>query len=113
MKTGRAKFPEVAKVFDSLQAEYFPFKVRGDCLYGVNRTKDGWWLWAFNNKGVTKFADKMASIDRSCDVEISVSSSNAPIGSVREMLSGKTVRVAGGAFRHAIPAGDLAVFEIK
>ncbi len=79
----------------------------------MNRTKDGWWLWTFNNKGVTKFADKMARIDRSCDAEILVSSSNAPIGSVREMLSGKMVSVAGGAFRHTIPAGDLAVFEIK
>ena len=113
VKTGRAKFPEVVQVFDSLQAEYFPFKVQGDCLYGVNRTKDGWWLWTFNNKGVTKFADKMASVDRSCDVEISVSSFHSPIGSVREMLSGKTVRVVGGAFRHTIPAGDLAVFEIR
>ena len=55
----------------------------------------------------------MASIDRSCDVEISVSSFNAPIGSVREMLSGKTVSAANGAFRHTIHAGDLAVFEIK
>jgi hypothetical protein len=55
----------------------------------------------------------MAKIDRSCDVEISVSSSNAPIGSVREMLSGKTLSVADDAFRHTIPAGDLAVFEIK
>ena len=67
----------------------------------------------FNNKGVTKFADKMARIDRSCDVEISVSSSNASIGHVREILSGKTARVADGTFRHTIPAGDLAVFEIK
>ena len=54
-----------------------------------------------------------AGIDRSCEVEILVSSANAPIGSVREMLSGKTARVADGAFRHTLPAGDLAVFEIK
>ena len=28
-------------------------------------------------------------------------------------LSGKTISVADGAFRHTLPAGDLAVFEIK
>ncbi len=112
IKSGRAKYPKVAGMFDALQAAYFPFKVKGDCLYGANRTKDGWWLWVFNNKGITKFADKMASVDHGYDVEISVSPAKVAFGSVRELLSGKPVAVTDGAFSHRIAAGDLAIFAI-
>ena len=113
VKSGRAKFPKVARTLADLQAELFPFKVSGDCLYGANRTKDGWWLWVFNNRGVTKFADKMARIDHACDAEIEIASANARISSAKELLYGGEVQVADGAFKHRVAAGDLAVFEIK
>ena len=98
---------------DVFKAELFPFKVSGDCLYGANRTKDGWWLWVFNNRGVTKFADKMAKIDHACDAEVEIASANARISSAKELLSGGAVQVADGAFKHRVAAGDLAVFGIK
>ena len=113
VKAGRTKFPAVAKALSALQAEMFPFKVEGDCLYGVNRTEKGWWLWVFNNRGITKFADAPASVDRSCDVDITVSSAHERISAARELLTGRIVRVAGGSFGHRVAAGDLAVFEIK
>ena len=113
MLAGRPKSPQVASALASLQAEFFPFKVRGDCLYGANRTKDGWWLWVFNNRGVTKFDDKAALVGRARDAEVSVASGHESVGSAIELLTGRVLRVSGGMFSHRVHAGDLAVFEIR
>ena len=138
LKAGTMRFPEIEVIFEGLQNDYFPFKVEGDCLYGANRTADGWWLWVFNNKGVTKFTDAPHTVNHSSDADIMVqltqsgrfvetslpaqSGKGAPMARptqqcgmtmVKELLSEKEVLVAGGAFTHCVAAGDLAVFEIK
>ena len=109
LKAGKVRFPKIESVLERLQNDYFPFKVEGDCLYGANRTKNGWWLWVFNNKGVLKFTDAPHSVDHSFDVEIKVSS--APC-TVKELLSERNVTAASGSFSHHVAAGDLAIFEI-
>ena len=98
--------------FENLQKDYFPFKVEGDCLYGANRTADGWWLWVFNNKGVTKFTDAPHAVDHSFDAVVSVSCGNVDVASIRELITERDVPAAAGAFTHRVAAGDLAVFEI-
>lgn len=113
LKAGKVSFPKVESMLEWLQKDYFPFRVEGDCLYGANRTGNGWWLWVFNNKGVTKFTDVPHTIDHSFDADITVSYAKYGISSARELLSGKQVPVSGGAFRHRVAAGDLAVFEVK
>ena len=113
LMAGKLKFPKMEAIFEGLQRDYFPFKVEGDCLYGANRTADGWWLWVFNNKGVTKFTDTPPTVDRSFDADIVVSGARHGISAVKELLAEKTVPVAAGTFSHRIAAGDLAVFEIK
>ena len=138
LKAGKMRFPEIEAIFDGLQKDYFPFKVEGDCLYGANRTADGWWLWVFNNKGVTKFTDAPHTVDHSFDTDITVqltrsgrfvetslpaqSGRDAPtarptqqsgIIMVKELLTAKDVPVADSTFTHHVAAGDLAVFEIK
>ncbi|MBR2837921.1 MAG: hypothetical protein IKE55_04000 [Kiritimatiellae bacterium] len=112
LKAGTIRFPEVEAVFDGLQRDYFPFKVEGDCLYGANRTAGGWWLWVFNNKGVTKFTDTPHAVDRSFDADVTVSCAKHDFAAAKELLTGKEVLVADGAFRWRIAAGDLAVFEL-
>ena len=124
LKAGKVRFPNVESIFEKLQDDYFPFKVEGDCLYGANRTDDGWWLWVFNNKGVTKFTDAPHTVDHSFDVEITVregralsrpqtgQSPSVPM-TVRELLAEKNIPVINGAFKHRIAAGDLAVFEVS
>ena len=123
LKAGKMRFPEIEAIFEGLQKDYFPFKVEGDCMYGANRTTGGWWLWVFNNKGVTKFTDAPHTVNHSFDVEITVregralsrpqtgQSKSVPLA-VRELLSEKNIPVTNGAFKHRIAAGDLAVFEI-
>lgn len=110
---GRLKFPKVEKILAGLQNDYFPVTVDGDCLYGINRTETGWWLWAFNNRGVTKFADRPHTVDRAADATVRVSAGRIRIASAKELLTGADLPVADGAFSFRIPAGDLAVFELK
>ena len=112
IKAGRLKFPTVERMLEGLQRDLFPFAVEGDCQYGANRTKDGWWLWVFNNKGVRKFADTFETIDRSRDSEISVRFTHAAPAPVKELVSGKSVHVSDGRFAFTVPAGDFAIFEI-
>jgi hypothetical protein len=106
-------FPEVETLLAGLERDYFPFKVEGDCLYGANRTEKGWWLWVFNNKGVTKFTDLPHSVDNSFDVEVKISRAKDRIASVREIVHEREVPVSGGSFSWRVAAGDLAVFEIR
>ena len=113
LKAGRISFPKVEAMLEGLQKDYFPFRVEGDCLYGASRTETGWWLWVFNNRGVTKFTDTPHTIDHSFDVDITVSYAKYGISSARELLSGRQVPVSAGAFRHRVAAGDLAIFEVK
>lgn len=109
---GRLKFPTVERTLDGLQRDLFPFAVEGDCQYGANKTEKGWWLWAFNNKGVRKFADTFENIDHSCDSEITVRFTHASPAPVKELMTDKDVPVAGGRFKFTVPAGSFAVFEI-
>ena len=113
MKAGKVKFPKIESILENLQKDYFPFKVKGDCLYGANRTEDGWWLWVFNNKGITKFTDAPHTVDHSFDADITVSCKKDGITAVKELLTEKPVPIAEGKFKYRVEAGDLAVFEVR
>ena len=113
LRSGKASFPEVETLLAGLERDYFPFKVEGDCLYGANRTEKGWWLWVFNNRGVTKFTDLPHSVDHSFDVDVKVSRAKNRIVSAREIVSEREVPVSGESFGWRVAAGDLAVFEIR
>lgn len=112
IQTGAIAFPKVAEMLRGLQDEYFPFKVTGDVMYGANRTKDGWWLYVFNNRGVTKFPDEFQEIDPKAVAPVAVELGKIQATRVRELLSDRSIPVSGGSFAHTIAPGDLAVFEI-
>lgn len=110
---GRRRDPAVGRIFDALQDEFCPVRVSGDCLYGLNRTPSGWWLWTFNNRGVTKFADMPERIDASAAVTVTVDLRGLRPSRVTELLSERAVEAKGGRFAFTVPAGDLAVFELE
>ena len=112
MWRGRTTFPEIAYFLRRFRDELFPFAVKGGCLHGANRTKKGWWLWAFNNEGVVKFTDTFARTDPSKDQVITVDLKDVRAKRVVELVSGRTVEVADGTFSWTLPAGEVAVFEI-
>ena len=113
IRRGTLRFPEVEKRLEALQRDLFPFVVEGDCQYGANRTKDGWWLWIFNNRGVVKFADAEERIDRAKDSPVRVRCRRGAPAQVTELLGGDAVPCADGVFEHTIPAGDFAVFNVR
>ncbi len=81
-------------------------------MYGANRTDRGWWLWCFNNNGVTKFPDEFQEIDASAASDVTVDVSRVKATSVTELVRGAPVALSGGKFSQKIPAGDLAIFEV-
>ena len=109
---GRRTFPKLDSFFANVRDRFFPVKVDGDVLWGLNRTKRGWWVWCMNNKGVTKFADAFEEIDESAASEIRVNFGAAASARVRELLSERDVSVSGGGFVWTVPAGGVVVFEI-
>ena len=114
IQAGRVRFDGVEKLLMQLQNEYFPFEVSGDCQYGACKTETGWWLWAFNNKGVRKFADTPETFDSRFDSTICVrlKGNVLPVG-VTELISERRLAFESGSFRYCVRAGDLAVFEVK
>ena len=110
---GKIAFPKVREMLRGLQDDYFPFEVEGDVAYGANRTKDGWWLWCLNNKGVTKYADKPERVDPSAAAKLRIrAKAGVDAAAVCELVSGRTVEAKDGVFEFTVPSGDVAVFEI-
>ena len=110
--SGRRTFPALDAFFAGIREEFFPVKVEGDVLWGLNRTGGGWLVWCLNNKGVTKFADAFEEIDGNAAAPVRVNLGGVVPGRVRELLSGQDVPVGGGGFGWTVPAGGVAVFEI-
>ena len=110
---GRVEFKAVKRIFEGLQKDYFPLKVDGDVCYGLTRTKTGWWLWAINSKGVTKFVDKPERIDPSKNAELTVSVPAQYGRTVRELTREEPIVLVDGTFKSVVPAGDLRIFEIR
>jgi hypothetical protein len=114
MIPGSLKFPWFEKVFEKFRQELYPLSLKsGKVLWGLNRTKAGWWVWALNNQGVTKYPDIAEKIDESAAENVEFDVSKLKAGSVVELLSGKTVPSIDGRISYTIPAGGLAIFELK
>ena len=111
--SGRRTFPSLDSFFAGVRDEFFPVKVKGDVLWGLNKTEKGWWVWCLNNKGVTKFADAFEEIDERAAAHVRVDLGAISPSHVREILSERDIPVVGGSFGWTVPAGELAVFAIE
>ena len=52
-------------LLDRIQSEKMPVLVKGSAQWGVNRTKSGYLVYVFNNRGVVKFCDEPEEFDMS------------------------------------------------
>jgi hypothetical protein len=111
-RLGKIRFMFTEYILSRLQRDLFPFKVKGDCQYGANRRADGWWLWMMNNNGITKYADCHQIVDPSAASDVSVGLGRVKASRIRELMSGREVKVGDGRFSWTIPPGEIAVFEI-
>ena len=111
--SGHRTYPKVAAKLKDLQDAYFPFEVTGDCLYGANRTPKGWWVWAFNNKGIVKFADAAETVVPRMRTTVKIATRKGKIRTARELVSNREAAVTDGRISHVLPPGELAIFEIR
>ena len=111
---GEAHYPKMEAVFNSLQEELFPFKVEGNCMYGLSVADDHVWLYVLNNDGVTKFVYLPERLDdaKASEIRVTPRSSAPRFGKVTELISGKTVLADDGAFSWRVGPGGIAVFEM-
>ena len=112
-RAGRRKFVFADYLLTMLAEELFPVRVTGDCQYGLNKTRNGWWLWVLNNKGVTKFADAYETIDASAAAKVTVELKGIVAGQCRELVSGYDVTLSQNGFSAVVPAGETRIFELK
>ncbi len=91
-----------------------PFEVKGDIHWGVNRTKSGWLVWMFNNKGITNYIEEEPIVDHACDATVVVKGANGvTVSSVREIRSDKPVASSANGFAVTVPAGGWAAYAVQ
>lgn len=78
-------------VFERLQGETLPVHVAGDVQWGVNRTKRGWLVWLYNNKGVTHFFGEPEEFDFSKTASVTISAKGFKPVAVRDAETGKAI----------------------
>jgi hypothetical protein len=90
--------------------------VRGEVLYQVNRTRDGWVVLLVSTRGVDKTQNGVARVDRRAMVDLQVRT-RLPVKSAREHTEPRdlTIRTEGDSriLSLRLHPGDLQVIEVK
>jgi hypothetical protein len=113
MRSGQWKFKYVKDLMDCITPGLLPVKVEGDIQYGVNKVAGGWWLYLFNNKGVTKFADSAATFDPRKRATVSGRSDKLGPCRVTDLVSGEAVAGRTGSFRMDIDPGTFRILKLE
>lgn len=109
------KFPFVECFLKSIVNEVLPLEVKGDIEYGLNKLSDGWLLYLINNKGVTKFTNKVQVLDVTKTANVEVSLGKIKASEITELREQRTVpkNQKANSFTVAVPPGDIRVVKIK
>ena len=112
VKSG-AKYKYIDLLLAKLSAELMPVTVKGDIQYGLNKTEKGWLVYLFNNKGITKFADKPATFDQSKTAEVTIDLTGIKAKTVRELGSKDKQTLKNNSFTVSVAPGawKFLVFE--
>lgn len=104
---------EIDVLLTKLSKELMPIRVKGDIQYGLSKTKKGWWLYLINNKGVIKFADKMARYDKSKTASVTVDFDRLKVKTVKDLRKGKIVPVKNRSFTVKVAPGDVTILSLE
>lgn len=105
--------PFAAHVLAHVFAEATPVRVEGEVEYLVNRNSNGWVVTLFNDNGVFKPQQGLPQVDRSAIATVTVSLRNQKITSATEWLTDSKLPLKDAAVHLTIPAGGIAVVELK
>lgn len=113
-KSGSRRFPYIKTLLQKLIDETLPVKVTGSPVqYGINKTKEGWLFYAFNNRGVKKWADTFATFDPSKTAKISVTLKGISAKKIKDLVSGKEENLKGKTFTLTIQPGSYRMMRLK
>jgi hypothetical protein len=102
--------PVLPHIMNGLTAGLLPVDVKpaGEVMYQVNRTKDGFLVALFNNRGVDKTQNGVARVDRRQAVEV-VLKARGPVKSAKDWTDPRDLAVSGGEVRVTVHPGDVRV----
>jgi hypothetical protein len=112
--------PALAYLMNGLTDGLLPLEVRlangdklsGEAMYQVNRTKDGWLVTLFNNRGVDKTQTGIARVDRRAFVDL-VIRSKSPVKSAKEWTEPRDLNIEKGSsgteVKLRVQPGDIQV----
>jgi hypothetical protein len=111
--------PCLPVLMNALTEELVPVEVRlkngdrprGVIMYSFNKTKDGWLVSLFNQRGIDKTQNGIARVDRKQFVDI-VLKTKLNVASAREMTEPRPLAVKGGEIALRVSAGDMCVVAI-
>ena len=108
--------PAAAHLFAHLFAEATPVRVQGDIQRLINRTERGWLITLINNRGINKPQQGLAQVDRTANVEVTLSLRGQAIAQAREWTL-DTVLEVGRAVGESVvkinvPPGDVKIVEL-
>ena len=112
LRVNAANLSELPAKLAGLVSDLYPVSLSGDVVWGLNRTRKGWWLWCFNNRGIVKFADAYQEVDPAGARTVTVDLKRLAVRQVRELVSGTDVKISGNGFSFTVAPGSPAVFEL-
>lgn len=111
--------PCLPVLMNALTDELVPIQVTvngkrpsGEIMYSFNKTKDGWLVALYNQRGIDKTQNGIARVDRTKFVDV-VLRTKLNVASVREMTEPRDLAIKGGEIAIRVAAGDMAVVAVK
>ncbi|MBQ9338381.1 MAG: hypothetical protein IJS14_13915 [Lentisphaeria bacterium] len=112
-RNGARQYKYIRALLAKLTDELLPVKVSGDIQYGLNKTKDGWLLYLFNNNGVTKFTDKDETFDPSKTAAVSIRLKDIKADRAYDICSKETFPVRDGVLELQVKPGGWRMLKIN
>lgn len=112
--------PSLPYLMNALTTDLLPVEIRlangarpaGEIMYQVNKTKDGYLVALFNQRGIDKTQNGIARVDRRAVVDVLIRT-RSPLKSAVEYTDRRDLSVAKmgdrSEVRLRVPAGDLRV----
>lgn len=107
--------PFAAHMLAHVFADATPIKVSGDVEYLINRTDKSWVVTLFNNNGVNKPQQGLATVDRSSTVTATISIAGQQVRTASDWISEKSLEVNKAQNRVSvmINPGGVAIVELR
>lgn len=107
------KFAFAEYFLKKIVKETLPLTIEGDIEYGLNKLKDGYWLYLINNKGVSKFVDVAQKIDKKQRAKVKVNLTGLKKSTLLDFQTGRKIAVENNSFEIFVEPGDVKVIRIK